>query len=156
MTTDNFVPKKALQVTRMIHLSLLTGSLAYIILVFNIFRDSFIIKLDLSDPLLLSLIILCCVAIPSGYLYSKKTFNKTEPGDLLRQKYPIYQSGLIIRLATCEGVALFAVVCLQLTSNLLCIIFFFIALIVMIGFYPTPYKIGKEIKLTQSEIEQFY
>ncbi len=72
------------------------------------------------------------------------------------KKYPLYQTGLIIRLATCESVALFAIVCLILTHNFFNIIFFFVAVLVMIAYYPTPDRIGKEIGLTQYEIEQFY
>jgi hypothetical protein len=156
MTTDNFNPKKALQLTKIIYFSLITGSLAYMVLVFYIAADKLIFKPDLTDPLLLSLLILCCTTIPFGYLYSKKTCNKIDPNDLLRKKYSIYQTGLIIKLATCEGVALIAVGFLLFTNNLFSAIFFLIALIVMIVYFPTPDKIGKEINLTQSEIELFH
>ena len=156
MLTDDFNPKKALQITRMIHLLLIVGSLAYVMLIFHIARDRFILNLDLSDPLFLSLIILCCIAIPAGYFFSKRTSKKIDPEDSLRKKYSIYTNGLIIKSATCEVVALFAAVCLLLTYNLSDIIFFFIALTAMGIYYPTPLKIGREINMTRSEIELFY
>ncbi len=156
MATDDFNPKNALQITRMIHLSQVAGSLAYLMLVFYTADENFIFYFDISDPLFFSLFILCFGGIPAGYFLSRKSFSKINTDDLLKNKYPVYQNSLVIKSATCAIVALFASVCLQLTYNLLSIIFFFIALIIMTVYYPTPEKVGREIKLSQAEIELFY
>jgi hypothetical protein len=109
----------------------------------------------MSDILMLANFILGCIFLPGGYLFTKKVFNKIDRNELLMNKLTRYQSGQIIRLATCEGVGLLAIVSLLLTSNLFFLIFLLIALMIMIQYYPTPEKIGKEISLTQTEIDMF-
>jgi uncharacterized membrane protein len=74
---------------------------------------------------------------------------------LLENKLQKYQFGQLIRLATCEGVGLLAIVSLLLTSNLFFLVFLVIALLFLIQYYPTPDKIGREINLTQNEIDMF-
>ena len=149
-------PKKALQVTRMIYLAIIVAALAFMIIVFYLAADSFFFSPDLSDPLSLVLLIICLVAIMSSYIYSRNTIKKIETNDTIMNKFSVYHSGLIIRLAIGEGLALITIVVMLFTSNLFNIIFFFIALLLMLSYYPTPERIGKEINLTQSEIEQFY
>jgi len=84
------------------------------------------------------------------------TFSKIDQNDILKNKLPGYQSGQIIRLATCEGIGILSLVSLLLSDNLFFLVFLFIALSVIIQYYPTPEKIGREINLTQNEIDQFY
>lgn len=143
-------------VTKMIFFAQIAGSLAFLIIVFYISGNMSKFSLDLTDPLLLSLAILCVTLIPFGYFYSRKTFSKINPEDPLSKKYPIYQSGLLIRLSFCQGIALFAVVNILITGNLFGIVFYFIAELVMLGYYPTPGRIGRLIDLTETEIELFY
>jgi len=69
--------------------------------------------------------ILSCIFLPLGYLIAKKTFSKIDQNDLLNNKLRKYQSGQMIRMATCEGVGLLAIVSLLLTSNLFFLIFLF-------------------------------
>ena len=156
MENNNFNPKKAFQLTRMIYFAIIAGSLAFMIFVFYFTSDNFFFRLDLSDPFSLVLLIMCISSIMTAYVYSRNTIKKIDPNDLFKKKFPVYQSGLIVRLAIAEGLALFATVVLLITNNLFNIIFFFIALLLMLSYYPTPDRIGKEINLTQSEIEQFY
>jgi hypothetical protein len=156
MTTDNFYPKRALMVTRMIFFSQIAGSLLFLILVYYLNANNFIFETDLSDPLFLPLFFLCLVLIPAGYYVSRRKLARINPSGSLSKKYQVFQIALIIRLATCEGIALFSVACLLITNNLFYILFFLIAIAVMILNYPSPDRIGKEITLTQAEIETFY
>jgi hypothetical protein len=83
------------------------------------------------------------------------TFGKINQNDSLMNRLSKYQTGQLIRLATCEGVGLLSIVSLFLTSNLFFLVFLLIALFIMIQYYPTPDKIGREINLTTNEIEMF-
>jgi len=71
----------------------------------------------------------------------------------MMQKLAKFQSGQIIRLATCEGAGLLAIICLMLTSNSVYLIFLVITFTVMIRYYPSPDMIGRCVNLTQGEID---
>lgn len=156
MAEDRFNPRRALQFTRMLYFAIFASTMAFLVIVFYIAHDPFFFNSDFSDPMILVLLIMFVTLIPGGYLYSKNTIKKIDQNDLFINKYQVYQTGLLIKLSVCEAVALFAAVCLITTNNLFCIIFFFLAAIIMISYYPTPDRIGREINLTQSEIEKFY
>jgi UDP:flavonoid glycosyltransferase YjiC (YdhE family) len=104
---------------------------------------------------MISTFLLACVFLPAGYLFARKTFGKIDQNALLMNKLTKYQTGHIIRLATCEGVGLLSIVSLMLTSNLFFLIFLLVSFFIMVLYYPTPEKIGSEINLTQNEIEMF-
>jgi uncharacterized membrane protein len=99
--------------------------------------------------------LMSCINLPAGYFVAKMLFKKIDQNDQLKDKMQKYRTAQIIRLALCEGVGLLAIVSLLLTSNLFFLIFLFIALFVMLLYYPSPDKIGREINLTQNEIEMF-
>jgi hypothetical protein len=155
MITNDLNPKLFFKMTRVIFFSLYSGLITFLIMVLFINANKYLFNLDISDPLMLSTFILACIFLPAGYLFTKRTFNKIDQNDLLKNKLPKYKSGQIIRLATCEGIGILAIVSLLLTSNLFYLIFLFIALFIMFLYYPTPDKIGKEINLTQNEIDMF-
>jgi hypothetical protein len=152
---NDLSPKLFLKMTRVIYFSLWGGLMTFLIMVLYITDSKFLFNLDISDPLMLSTFILACIILPAGYLFSKMTFSKIDQNDLLKNKLPKYQSGQLIRLATCEGIGILAIVSLLLTSNLFFLIFVLISFFIMIQYYPTPDKIGREINLTQTEIEMF-
>ena len=155
MITNDLSPGLILKLTRIIFFALIGGLSAFLLLVFYIVDSRFIFHTPVSDLLMLANFVLGCIFLPGGYLFTKKVFKKIDRNELLMNKLTRYQSGQIIRLATCEGVGLLAIVSLLLTSNLFFLIFLLIALMIMIQYYPTPEKIGKEINLTQTEIDMF-
>lgn len=155
MVTNDLNPKLFLKMTRVIFFALIAGLLTFLIIVLNIVDSKFFFFFDLSDQLMLAAIVLSFIVLPTGYWFSKRTFNKIDQTLILKNKLPKYQSGQIIRLATCEGIGMLAIVSLLLTSNLFFLIFLLIALTIMIQYYPTPDKIGREINLTQTEISLF-
>lgn len=156
MLTDNFYPKRALQMTKMIFLAQIAGSLAFMAVVYYLSADYFVFNVNPSDPLFIILLLFSLVVIPSGYYFSRWKLSKVEPSDPFASKYSAYQLALLIRLASCEGVALFAVACLFVSNNLFYTLLFFIPLVIMVLNYPSPEKIGRDINLTQSEIDLFY
>lgn len=156
MIVNDITPRQFLRMTRVIFFALFGGLMTFLIMVLFISDTKSLFSPQLSDPLMLGVFIISCIAIPSGYLLAKMIFNKINPSDFLKNKLMRFQSGQLIRLATCEGVGMLAIVSLMLTSNYFFLIFLLIAFFGIVLYYPTPEKIGREINLTQNEIEMFY
>jgi len=155
MKTDSFKPKKALLIARLIFLSMFTACLVFTVLVFTIRTDKYFFKIDSLAPFTLSPLILFCVAIPLAFFYSKSLLNKIRADNSLMEKFIQYQRVLIVRLASCEGVALYSVVFLLITGNLFGILIAIAALFVMWTNFPNIDKISSLLNLSQTEIEQF-
>jgi hypothetical protein len=153
MVTNDSNSKALLKVTRIIFFAMIAGLLTFLVMTLYVNEIKYSSKNDLAEPLFVVNFILCCVALPGGYFFAKAVFNKIDPSDLLRNKLFRFQSGQIFRLASCEGVGLFAIVNLLLTSKLMFLIFLIIPLLTMFLYYPTPEKVGREINLTQTEID---
>lgn len=155
MENNNFNAKKALMLTRMIWFVLLSGILFFFVVALTMSSQT-TFSVDFSEPLFLLLLVLTCTSIPVGFFASKKYYRKADPLPYLSAKYPFYQSGLLIRMATCEGISLFSIVCLIITNNLFSLVFLAVSIIVLIMYFPNPSVIGSDLNLTESEIEQFY
>jgi hypothetical protein len=155
MKTGSFKPKNSLLITRLIFLSMFTACIVFTIMVFTIRTGKYFFRIDSLAPFTLSPLILFCIAIPIGFLYSKKLLSKTGSNDSLQDKFLLYQKVLIIRLASCEGVALYSVVYLLITGNLFGILIAVAALFAMWTNFPNVDRINSLLNLTQSEIEQF-
>ena len=155
MLTDNFNSKAALQITRVIFFGLISGSIFFFLITLYLSAGHLVFKFDLRDPFTSIVIILTCTSIPIGYFYSQKVYKSYKPDSTPGEKYSLYQQGLIMRLAVFEGVGLFSIVCILISSNLFFTLFFSIALIAMIFNYPFSEKIGETLELTSSEIESF-
>jgi hypothetical protein len=155
MAGNSFNAKKAILLLRLMYFAMIAGCVIYLIVVFMVSTEKFFFKVDFSDPLQITLLVLSISAIPFAYFYSKNIFNKVSLNDKLDKKFSEFQTGIIIRLAACEGVAFFSVINLLLTGNLFNIVFFVFALLVILLNYPSPERIGQEINLSASEIELF-
>jgi hypothetical protein len=155
MITNEFKPKQALQIARIIYSSMIAGLLIFLAAAFYVADENYYFKPDLTDPFIITIIVLSCTTLPAGLFLSKMYAENPDFVGTLQNKFHKYQIRLIIRMSTSEGVGLFAIVCFLLKSNLVFVIFLFIALSIMLKYYPTPEKIGRELNLTQSEIESF-
>ena len=155
MLTNNFNPKASLQITRVIFFGLISGITFFFLIALYLSSGNLVFKFDTKDPFTFVVLILACTSIPIGYLYSQKVIKSFKPDSTPGEKYSLYQQGLIMRLAFFEGVGLFSIVCILISSNLFFALFFSIALIAMILNYPVPEKIGETLELTSSEIESF-
>ena len=155
MITNDISPKQFLKVTRVIYFSLWSGLIVFSLTVLFITNHKLVFNGSTSDPLMNSTIIIACVFLPAGNRYSKIFFSKINPNDLLMNRLSKYQTGQLIRLATCEGVGILSIVSLLLTSNLFFLSFLLVSWFIMVLYYPTPDKIGRDIKLTPNEIEMF-
>lgn len=88
-------------------------------------------------------------------MISKMMFRQIDQNDRLMNKLIKYQSGQIIRLATCEGIGLLAIVSLLLTGNSVFFVFLLIIFTIFWQYYPTPEFIGRDLNLTEAEINSF-
>jgi hypothetical protein len=155
MNDDTFDPKKALQATKTIYISIISGCMVFLAVVFAISTEKFIFRTDFSEPLAIALLVLSLISFPAGIYFSGKLLSKVNHSDPLEKKYQAYQTSLIVKMASCEGVALLSLVYLMLSNNSFSLVFFVIAIGVMMRSYPTPEKIGKELNLSLSETELF-
>jgi len=156
MDLNDFNSKSALKLARVLFFAMLMGLIFFILVTLNITIGTLFFEVDFSEPFALVVLVMCLTVIPFGYLYSRRVFSGVNPGDTVREKYPKYQLGFLIRIASCEGVGLFAIICLMLTSNLYYLIFLALALVIFISNYPTPERIGELMDLSPKEIESFY
>jgi hypothetical protein len=155
MDNTGFKPKQALLIARIIYSALIAGLLFFLGVTMYISKGSFYFKADLKDPLLITLLILSLIVLPAGSYISRMVLPKPDSKESFQNKFPDYLKRLIIRMATCEGIGLYAIICFMLNQNLVFLLFLLIALLIMLPYYPTPDKIGSEINLNQSEIESF-
>jgi hypothetical protein len=155
MNTNEFNSKTALIVTRLICISMISGLLIFLAAAIYLASEKYHFSADLSDPLIITLLFLSITAIPAGQFLSKRALPDPDSNDTLQNKFPKYQKGLILKMAPCEGVGLFSIVIFLIEANLISFVFLFIALSVMILYFPTPSKIGSELNLSESEIESF-
>ena len=155
MQTESFDVKKALQLTRIIYFSIIGGMMFFLVIVFSIANETFFFSADLTEILFALLLFLSIIAIPGSYFFSAKAIKALNINDTISKKFTVYQSALITRMAGCEGVGLFAIVCLLLTSNLFSMVFLIVPLAAMVSYYPQAEKIAKEINLSHSETELF-
>jgi hypothetical protein len=137
---------------RLIYIAMLTG-IAFFLVVSVIMSDNrSFFKAELSDPIIVALLFLTIMALPAGYLVSKRIFARIDPSVNLNEKLRLYMNGQILRLALSEGVSLFSIVSLLITGNLFSMIFLAISLAVFTLYYPSRSRIATEINLTESEI----
>ena len=147
-----FNPKSALLLTRIIYFALIFGVVFFLVISILLSKGSSHFSLGTGDPIFMVAMILTGSAITAGYYFSRRLlkFNSSDP---LSIKWPIYQVSLIVKMAGCEGAALFSVVGLILSGNLAFILMILVCLAVMISYYPSAGKIGQELDLSQSEID---
>jgi len=155
MIANEFKPKQALLLSRMIYFGLIGGLLFFLVVAFFITTEKLYFKTDLTNPFLITLLVLSLTSLPIGSFISERALPNPDANEKLPIKFPMYQTRLIIRMATCEGVGLFSVVCFLLTPNLVFLLVLLIPLFIMLQYYPTPEKIGRDLNLTQSEIDSF-
>jgi hypothetical protein len=156
MIKNYFNSRQALKATRTIYTAFIAGLLLYLLVVFYFRIRNLIFTIDKTDAYALATFILCILVIPVGFFVSGRLWSQVVPKDTLRDKYPKYQLGLIIRLAACVSVGLLAAIGFFLSSNLVYIVLLVIPLVAIVLNYPTPERIGKAIDLTPEEVETFY
>jgi len=148
-------PKQTIKILRLIYFSLLIGILAFLAISINMTGSEWVSGFNPDEPLFLALIILSIIIIPVGYMVSGKHFRKGEKTNDLPSKIEAYQTGLIIRLAVCEGVSLFSIVTFLVTANVLALIFLVLSLGIMAMNVPSLQKMIQFVHPGPEDIGKF-
>jgi hypothetical protein len=146
--------KSVLRSIKVIYFSMFLGLLAFTAVTFRISTPDYKFAFDTSDPILIPAIVFILVTIPTGAFVAKTVWKKISDDLSLKDKLVRYQPGFLIRLATCEGAGLFSIVGFLLSNNLVFIVLTAIILMNFFFYYPSVDKIGREINLTDSEMEE--
>jgi hypothetical protein len=154
MTYNDFNPKKALLITRLLFIAIFGASLAFIIIITVLLGDKLFFRFDSSDIFGMTPYLIFILSVPTGYYISKQVAGKVNSANSLKEKYQVYQSALIIRLAVCEGSALYSVIYMLVTNNMSGIIPAFMALMIMVLNYPIPERASRFLNLSDQETEQ--
>lgn len=152
MTTNNFDPKAAYGVIKMIFIAILSGPIIFLFIALYITEGASSSAFDLEEPLNLALIILTFMAIPLGSVVSRRVFSSVKPEDDARKRMTAFQTGWIIRLASYEGVALFSIVVFMITGNILILLFAAVSLLGMITSFPRPSYIRQAVGIKETDL----
>jgi hypothetical protein len=147
-------PKSSYRNMRIIFFSMISGLILFTVVAVNIAGPKLVFNTDFSDPLLIPCLLVVVFSIPAGLFISGKALAKISPEETLSDRLNKYYQVLILRLATCEGPALFSVVCFLLTANMVYLMFGAIAFIVMLYHYPSLLKLQTELGMTEIETEE--
>ena len=152
MELKDFSPKTILMQIKLIYIAMLAGITFFLIVSVILSDNRSFFRAELSDPIIIALLFLTLLALPAGYLMSKRIFARIDPSVKLFEKLRIYMNGSILRLVMSEGVSLFSIVGLLITGNLFSMVFLVISLAVFTLYFPSLTRLATEINLTESEI----
>jgi len=139
-------PKQSIRILRMIHISMMIGILAFLAISLHVTSGQWISVFNLQDPLFLALTIVSITMLPLGWMVSNKRLKKGQAYHTMQSRIEAYQTGLIIRLAVCEGVALFSIVTFLMTSNIFALIYLVISLGIMVVNFPGQRNVIQHLK----------
>jgi hypothetical protein len=151
--TEHLNARSVLRSIRVVYFAMILGILSFLSVTFLISRDLKFI-FDKNDPIFYANLILFILAVPSGFYVSQTMWKKINQDLPVKEKLLKYQSGFIIRMATCEGVALFSIVGFLLSDNLLYGIITATILLIIYSYFPSSEKLELQLDLTQTEIDE--
>lgn len=151
--TNHLTANSALISMKVIYFVMILGLLAFVTVTFLTFSSDLKFNFDTSDPLIIVMIVLFMIAVPTGFYVSKIIWRNIGDELSLKDKILRYQSGFIIRLASSEGVGLFAIIGFMLSNNLIYMVLLAVILMVIFFYYPSVERIGKDLFLTDIDIE---
>lgn len=152
MSENSFDLKTAYKSIKMIFMVIAAGPIIFLALAFVVVDNPASSSFDLQEPLNLVLIVLTLVAMMAANLVSRKIFEKLDPESDNKQRIETFQRGLIIRLASYEGIELFSIVVFILTGNLLVLLFAAIAFVGIIQNYPSPSRIRSSVGIKEIDL----
>ena len=145
--------KSVLRSIRVIYFALILGLLSFLSVTFLISQD-FRFAFDKNDPVLFANLILFISAIPLGYLVPQSIWKRIEKDLPLQDKLLKYQTGFLIRLATCEGVGLFSIVGFLISNNLFYLVLTGIILLIIFYYFPSLGKLELQLDLSYTELDE--
>lgn len=151
--TEHVNSRSVLRSIKVVYFSLILGLLSFLAVTFLISND-LKFTLDKNDPILLANLVLFLLATPVGFWMSQAMWKRIEKDLPLKDKLLKYQSGFLIRMATCEGVGLFSIVGLLLSDNLIYLVFTATILLILYFYFPAIEKLEIDIDLNQTELDE--
>jgi len=154
MQSEMTDPKTAIKQLKIIYFGLIAGLIFFSLILFAISRDKLFFKPNFTDIFVIPIVLLMFIIVPIGYYYFQKTIKNLNPDLSVKDKMAVYVPAFLVKTATCEGVCLFTIVCALITTNLFYMVFFLIAFAVLLSYYPSVNKVGNELGLHPSEIDE--
>ena len=150
MIGQEFQPKTAFRILRVIFYTLNTGLLVFFMV--GIYLNGMQIPTFQNKIDILTIVnILLLFSIPAGYTISNRRMEAIDPGDSFSKKFEQYQTAMIIRWALIEGTALFSIVGLILLQDANQLIIFLICIVVLSMNSVSKEKVIRGAKLNQEE-----
>lgn len=148
-------PKTFVNTLSILHLTFFGSMLGFAIIVYIIIQNHTLDLETIDTTFILVVLFLTLFGVFGGNVIKKNVLATAHSKNSLREKLGIYQTASLIRYATLEAPALFAIVSYFLTEQFL---FLLIALAIMFYFFslkPNKLKIGSELRLNREEQMQF-
>ncbi len=152
MSENNYDLKAAYKTIKILFMAIVAGPIIFSIVALVIVENPSKMAFDFSQPLNLALILVTLGTLLIGNLMARKTFTRLTPDLDTKKRIATYQTALIIRLASYEAVALFAIVVFILTANILVLLFVFVAVVGMAQNYPTPTRIKQAVGISEIDL----
>ena len=140
---------------KIVHIALMIGVLLFLFIAIylNQTEGGFVQDVTLMNILLIASNAMSIISITGGLFVFNKRIEDVKLGETLFVKLTKYREVMIIRSATLEGSSFFFVVCFFLFGSTVFLIEAFVGLAVLSFFFPTNYRIAKEIN---HDIREFY
>lgn len=143
-------PKAAFRVLKLIYYALNTGLLLFFFV--GVYLNDKVIPTFRDEVDILTIVsVLLLGMIPLGNMISGRRLAAIEAGDPFARKFEQFQSAMIIRWATIEGVALFSIVGLILLQDAKQLVIFIICILVLSMNTVTKEKMIRLAKLNAEE-----
>ena len=150
MIGQDFQPRMAYRILRIIFYSLNTGLLIFFMV--GIYLNGMQIPTFKDEIDILTIVnILLLGSIPVGYTISSRKMEAIDPADPFSKKFEQYQTAMIIRWAMIEGSALFSIVGLILLQDAKQLIIFLLCIVVLSMNTITKDRVIRSAKLNKEE-----
>ncbi len=150
MIGEEFKPKMAYRVLRIIFYSLNTGLLIFFMA--GVYLNGMQIPSFQNEIDILTVInVLLLGSIPIGYAISNRRMEAIDAGDTFSKKFEQYQTAMIIRWALIEGTALISIVGLIILQDAKQLVIFVLCIVVLSINTVTKEKVIRGAKLNTEE-----
>jgi hypothetical protein len=138
-----------------VHIALMSGVLLFLFIAIyiNQAEGGFVRDVSLMNIFLIASNAMSIISITGGLFVFNKRIKDVKLGETLFVKLTKYRDVMIIRSATLEASSFFFVVCFFLFGSTVFLIEAIAGLALLLFFFPTNYRIAKEI---DHDIREFY
>ena len=153
MNSQQLTFKDYFKSIQVIHFALMTGVLFFAVIAYILVSQGFAVGgLENIDNLLSAFVPVFLIAgLFSGNFLFKIKVNEAKEKPGLMEKFNLYRSALIIKLALVEGPAFFSIVFYMLTGKFLYLVLTGFLLAVFYYYKPTREKIIGDLELSSAE-----